>query len=183
MFGKVSRPVLAISFLAALAGCNKTQSGGAIDAGGSAAAPTPAVVQAACPQVVIRDGTNVHASYAKGAKNDPTKLVYQASLADTTRQCVQSESALTITVVVQGRVVSGPAGGPGKVTMPIRVAATDEDKTLYSELTQHAVEIPATGSAQFVFTKADVTLPAGAGSNVTVYVGFDEGPPAKGKKK
>lgn len=88
-----------------------------------------------------------------------------------------------MTVVVQGRVVSGPAGGPGKVTMPIRVAATDEDKTLYSELTQHAVEIPATGSAQFVFTKADVTLPAGAGSNVTVYVGFDEGPPAKGKKK
>ncbi len=183
VFGKVSRPVLAISFLAVLAGCNKTQTGGAIDAGGSAAAPTPAVIQAACPQVILRDGTSVFTSYAKGAKNDPTKVVYQASLADTTRQCVQSEGALTMTVVVQGRVVSGPAGGPGKVTMPIRVAATDEDKTLYSELTQHPVEIPSTGSGQFVFTKANVTLPAGAGSNVTVYVGFDEGPPAKGKKK
>ncbi|WP_457582526.1 hypothetical protein [Ensifer canadensis] len=182
MFGKVSRPVLAISFLAVLAGCNKTQSGGAIDAGGSAAAPTPAVVQAACPQVILREGTSSFRTYAKGGKDDPTKVIYQASLADTTRQCVLSETAMTVTVVVQGRVVSGPAGGPGKVTMPIRVAATDEDKTLYSELVQHVVEIPANGSTQFVFTKADVTLPAGAGSNATVFVGFDEGPPAKRKK-
>lgn len=182
VFGKVSRPVLAISFLAVLAGCNKTQSGGAIEAGGSAAAPTPAVVQAACPQVILRDGTSSFRTYAKGGKDDPTKVIYQVSLADTTRQCVLSETAMTVTVVVQGRVVSGPAGGPGKVTMPIRVAATDEDKTLYSELVQHVVEVPATGSTQFVFTKADVTLPAGSGSNAKVFVGFDEGPPAKRKK-
>ncbi|WP_112809412.1 hypothetical protein [Ensifer sp.] len=182
MFGKVSRPVLAISLLAVLAGCNKTQSGGAIETGGSAAAPTPAVVQASCPQVVLRDGTSSFRTYAKGGKDDPTKVIYQVSLADTTRQCVLSETAMTVTVVVQGRVVSGPAGGPGKVTMPIRVAATDEDKTLYSELVQHTVEVPATGSTQFVFTKADVTLPAGAGSTVKVFVGFDEGPPAKRKK-
>ncbi len=63
------------------------------------------------------------------------------------------------------------------MTLPIRVAATDGEKTLYSELTQYPVEVPA-GSAttQFVFTKADVTLPAGAGAEAKVFVGFDEGP-------
>lgn len=177
MSGKVSRRLLAVSLLLAAAGCNKTQSGGAIDAGGSATAPTPAVIQAACPPISLRDGTSSYRTYAKGAKDDPSKIVYQASLADTTRQCVQSPDKLTMTVVVQGRVVAGPAGGPGKVTLPIRVAATDGEKTLYSELTQYPVEVPA-GSAttQFVFTKADVTLPAGAGAEAKVFVGFDEGP-------
>lgn len=177
MFGKVSRRVLAVSLLAALAGCNKTQTGGAIESGGSASAATPAVIQAACPQVTLRDGTSSSRTYAKGAKDDPTKVVYQASLADTTRQCVQSEDALKVTVVVQGRVAAGPAGGPGKVTLPIRVAATDGEKTLYSELTQFPVEIPqGSASTQFVFTKADVTIPAGAGAEAKVFVGFDEGP-------
>jgi len=166
-----------MSVLLVAAGCNQTQNGGAIEAGGNANAPTPAVIQAACPPVMLRDGTASYRTYAKGGKDDPTKVVYQASLADTTRQCVQSADSLTVTVVAQGRVVAGPAGGPGKLTMPIRVAATDGEKTLYSELTQYPVEIP-TGSTttQFVFTKADVTLPAGAGSDAKIFVGFDEGP-------
>ncbi|OHV85607.1 hypothetical protein [Ensifer sp. LCM 4579] len=177
MSANVSRHLLAMSVLLAVAGCNKTQTGGAIEAGGSASAPTPAVVQAACPPVTLRDGTASYRTYAKGGKDDPTKVVYQASLADTTRQCVQSQDSLRVTVVAQGRVVAGPAGGPGKLTMPIRVAATDGEKTLYSELTQFPVEVPpGSTNAQFVFTKADVTLPAGAGADAKIFIGFDEGP-------
>ena len=183
MFGKVSSRLFAISLLALAAGCNKTDTGGAIDAGGSAAAPTPAVIQGTCPQVYLLDGTAAYRTYAKGAKDDPTQIVFQASLADTTRQCVQSDSQLVMTVVVQGRVVSGPAGGPGTVNLPIRVAATDGEKTLYSELTQFPVEIAAgAGASQFIFTKADIALPGGAGDFAKVYIGFDEGP-ASGKKK
>lgn len=177
MSANVSRHLLAMSVLLAVAGCNKTQTGGAIETGGSASAPTPAVVQAACPPITLRDGTASYRTFAKGGKDDPTKVVYQASLADTTRQCVQSEDSLKVTVVAQGRVVAGPAGGPGKLTMPIRVAATDGEKTLYSELTQYPVEVPpGSTNAQFVFTKADVTLPAGAGADAKIFIGFDEGP-------
>lgn len=177
MSGSRSRHLLAMSVLLAIAGCNKTQTGGAIETGGSANASTPAVIQAACPPVTLRDGTASYRTYAKGGKDDPTKVVYQASLADTTRQCVQSEDALKVTVVAQGRVVAGPAGGPGKLTMPIRVAATDGEKTLYSELTQYPVEVPpGSTNTQFVFTKADVTLPAGAGAEAKIFIGFDEGP-------
>jgi len=184
VFGKVSVRLLGISLLVVIAGCNKTDTGGAIDAGGSAAAPTPAVIQGACPQVYLLDGTANYRTYAKGAKDDPTKIVYQASLADTTRQCVQNESQLVMTVVVQGRVVAGPAGGAGTVNLPIRVAATDGKNTLYSELTQYPVEVPTgVGTTQFIFTKAQITLPAGAGDFAKVYVGFDEGPAAGKKKK
>ena len=183
MIGKVSSRVLGISLLLVAAGCNKTDTGGAIDAGGTAAAPTPAVVQGACPQVILLDGTAVHTSYAGGAKGDPTKLVYQATLVDTTRQCVQNESQLVMTVVVQGRVVSGPAGGATSVNLPIRVAATDGENTLFSELTQYPVTIQqGAGASQFIFTKANIALPGGAGSFAKVYVGFDEGPTGKKKK-
>lgn len=182
MIGINASRILAISLLAIVAGCNKTDSGGAIDAGGSAAAPTPAVVQGSCPQVFLLDGTAVYRTYAKGAKDDPTKLAYQASLADTTRQCVQSNNALTMTVVVQGRVIAGPAGGPGTVNLPIRVASSDGNTTLYSELTQFPVQVTNDGAAQFIFTKANVTIPGGAGNFAKVYVGFDEGPPAKKRR-
>ncbi|MCW0000374.1 hypothetical protein OE766_19280 [Pararhizobium sp. YC-54] len=180
MFGKISSRLLGISLLVLIAGCNKTDTGGAIDAGGSATAPTPAVIQGTCPQVYLLDGTANYRTYAKGAKDDPTKIVYQASLADTTRQCVQNESQLVMTVVVQGRVVSGPAGGAGTVNLPIRVAATDGKNTLYSELTQYPVDVQ-TGSAQFIFTKTDIALPGGAGDFAKIYVGFDEGPVKKKK--
>ena len=184
MFGKVSIRLLGISLLVVIAGCNKTDTGGAIDAGGSATAPTPAVIQGACPQVYLLDGTANYRTYAKGVKDDPTKIVYQASLADTTRQCVQNESQLVMTVVVQGRVVSGPAGGAGTVNLPIRVAATDGKNTLYSELTQYPVDVQTgTGSAQFIFTKTNIALPGGAGDFAKIYVGFDEGPAAGKKKK
>jgi hypothetical protein len=184
VFGKISSRLLGISLLVVIAGCNKTDTGGAIDAGGGATAPTPAVIQGTCPQVYLLDGTANYRTYAKGAKDDPTKIVYQASLADTTRQCVQNESQLVMTVVVQGRVVSGPAGGAGSVNLPIRVAATDGKNTLYSELTQYPVEVPAgVGTSQFIFTKTNVALPGGAGDFAKVYVGFDEGPVAGKKKK
>lgn len=185
MSGLMSSRLLVLSAaVGLLAGCNTPQSGGAIEAGGSATAPTPAVIQGACPQVYLLDGTAVHRTYAGGAKDDPTKIVYQASLTDTTRQCVQNENQLVVTVVVRGRVVSGPAGGPGSVNLPIRVAASDGSNTLFSELTQYPVQVQE-GTTQFIFTKANVTLPAGAGDFAKIYVGFDDGPakPTARRKK
>ena len=179
----VGRSAIVASLLI-LAGCNQTQTGGAIAAGGSATAPTPAVIQAACPQITLRDGTANYRTYTKGgAKDDPNAVVYQASIADTTRQCIQSETELKVTVVAQGRVVSGPAGGAGTITMPIRVAATDGDKVLFSELTQFPAEVQAgAGATQFLFSKV-IVLPAGAGSYAKIYLGFDEGPVATTKKR
>ncbi len=181
-----------MSLLIALAGCNKTEPTGniGITSGQNTVVPTgpnsaTLMVQGACPEIVLLDGTASYRTYAKGAKDDPSQITYQASLANTTRQCVINESQLKITVMAQGRVMAGPAGGPGTVTLPIRVAATDKgtakDLTLYSELTQFPVEVPAgTTTNQFVFTK-EVILPGGAGGDAKIYLGFDEGPPAKRK--
>jgi hypothetical protein len=180
VFGLNIRRFLGISLLAVVAGCNQTDNsnmGVTSDPSGVETAAQQqtqtAVVQGSCPQVYLRDGTAVLRRYAKGAKDDPQKLLFQATLADTTRRCVLNESQLTMTVMVQGRVVSGPAGSGGTVNVPIRVAASDGSTTLYSELVQFPVN---TEAGQFVFTQANVTIPGGSGGFTKVYVGFDEGP-------
>lgn len=178
--GMNSRRLLGIFLLAVLAGCNQTDSAGTLASAGEGAqqgqqqAP---IIQGACPQIVLRDGTSVYRTYAGNAKGDPRQVTFQATLADTTRQCVQGENSITVTVMAQGRIAAGPAGSTGTVTLPIRVAASDGDTTLYSELTQFSVEIPAdTGTAQFIFTDANVVIPGGAGPYAKIYLGFDEGP-------
>jgi len=185
------RRFLGTALLAVLAGCSQTDKpvtlGVTSDPSGMQTAAQEqtqiAVVQGSCPQVYLRDGTAVLERYGKGAKDDPQNLLYQATLADTTRQCVLNESQLVMTVMVQGRIVSGQAGGSGTVTLPIRVAVLDGTNELYSQLVQYPVTIPAdTGSGQFIFTQANIAVPGGSGGFTKVYVGFEDGP-AKKKRK
>ena len=181
VFAMNIRRFAGLSLLAILAGCNQTDKpadlGITSDPSGAQTATQQqtgtAVVQGSCPQVYLRDGTSVLRRYAKGSKDDPQNLSYQVTLADTTRQCVLNENQLVMTVMVQGRVVTGPAGSGGTANVPIRVAATDGKTTLYSELVQYPVN---TQAGQFIFTKGDVALPGGSGGFTKVYVGFDEGP-------
>lgn len=185
------RRFLGISLLAVVAGCNQTDKpadlGVTSDPSGVETAhqqqTQTAVVQGSCPQVYLRDGTAVLQRHGKGAKDDPQSLAYQVTLADTTRQCVLNESQLVMTVMVQGRVVTGPAGvGGSSVNVPVRVSVLDGSTSLYSEVVQHPVAIPADGgAAQFVFTKTGVAIPGGSGGFTKVYVGFDEGPARKKK--
>lgn len=186
----VSRGVLAASLLMVLSGCNAGNPGGVLGSAADKPAATPAAdpaanvaaaVQGFCPPITLREGTAYHRVYAKGAKDDATKIVYQASLADTTRSCTRSETGMTITAMVQGRLVAGPEGKAGQVMLPIRVAVTDGDKVIYSELTQFPVTLTDVAQAsQFVFTK-DVPVPPDVGGLTKVHVGFDEGPVKKKK--
>jgi hypothetical protein len=185
---KVVRSFFMLAALGLLAGCSSSNfSMGSKKAAAEANPAQPIVVQGACPQVYLREGTAFYTLYEKGAKKtpdgqaDPEKLRYEASLSDVTRQCTQTAGGLTMTVAAHGRLVTGPAGQSGaSVTMPIRVAVSDGDKAVYSELTQYPAGLAAgQGSTQFIFTKADIVLPGGVTPLTKVYVGFDEGPQPK----
>lgn len=189
MFGKFSRGLLAVSLAALVASCNSTSPTEGLSLGGGAQAasaqqPVTPVVQAYCPQVVMLEQSAIHQAFARGAEKDknPDKLLYQASLADVTRQCTANESTITINIVAQGRVVQGPAGAPGKINLPILVEVVDGDNVIYSQKVPFAVDLPV-GGTQFIFQKADVQIPnaqGGASRFTRVRLGFDSGAaPAK----
>ena len=148
-------------------------------AGAPAVAGTtaPPIVDGTCPQISLRDGTAYMRKFAGKKTEDQTKLVFQAALAETVRQCTLGASGFTITVQAQGRLVLGDAGKAGSYTLPIRVVVIDGDKTVYSELVKFEAQVPAGASAsQFLFTKSGIVIPGGIGSLGRIFLGFDEGP-------
>lgn len=147
------------------------------------AAPTvtEASLRAYCPQVTLREGTAFFSTYAKGGDGDPAKLAYQASIADVTRSCTAADGTTTINVAIAGKVIPGPAGGPGTITMPIRVAVVYGGEVLYSQLHKYQVAVGAEAT-QFLFSDPNVVIPTPAqGGTVQVFAGYDEGPPKKKK--
>jgi hypothetical protein len=168
---------------ALIAGCTAADPGAILNPRGSNPQPAidpvtnAAVVQGACPQVQLREGTAFYRTYAKGGDGDPSKVIHQASIADTTRQCRISGGQMVMTVVASGRLVAGPAGKAGQVDVPVRVAVLDGETVLYSELQKQPVVLTdGAPTTQFVFTNPSVTFPASASRSAKVYIGFDPGP-------
>ncbi len=189
-FGLVSKGLVAASLLGMLAACSTADTKSALGLGATqTAAPQPAVVQGNCPRIVLRDGTAYHDVYVGGTKPaadgsmDQAKLMYQASIANTTRQCRLEGGQMVITVQVAGRIVLGQAGAKGNAKLPIRVAVTDGDKVLFSELVPFEAPLPTSEPAsQFLFSKDNVTIPVGA-DTAMIYVGFDNGSDKAATKK
>ena len=126
--------------------------------------------------MTLREGTASFTNYAKGGDGDPTKLVYQASISDVTRSCTRANGTMTIKVAVAGRVVPGPLATAGPVTMPIRVAVTQGDEVLYSQLHKYQVNVDANSATQFVFTDPNVNIPIPPDGQGRVFAGYDDGP-------
>lgn len=130
-----------------------------------------------CPAVELRQGTAYYDTYQKGGKGDRSKLVYQASISDVTRKCRYGAGTVNIDVAVAGRVVPGPVGTGGTVTMPIRVAVLRGSDVLYSKLHKYQVQVSDTaGATQFIFNDPSVTIPTPDSQNIRIFAGYDEGP-------
>src|SRR2546421_1895137 len=163
---------------------------------GNNAANTAAEVD--CPGVNVRQGASTLSITQPGAEAGPMTTRYQVSIAQTARECAPLGSVMTMKVGVEGRVLLGPAGGPGQIDVPLRMAVVQEGaspKTIVSKFYKLAVAIPpGQTSVPFVPVEQDLTLPtprAADFDSYVVYVGFDprslntkpERPAKKAKKK
>ena len=108
--------------------------------------PTDFLATGYCPPLNIRAGTEALIVYERGHEDDPAYVRYQASIGKTARECHTSGSTLTVKVGVAGRVVGGPKGPAGTVTLPIRVVVVRQiggAKPLYSEFFKAPVALAA----------------------------------------
>jgi hypothetical protein len=131
-----------------------------------------------CPPVQIRGGTQAFVVYERGHDLEPEFVRHQASITKTARECSRTADGLAIKIGVGGRVVAGPKGGPGTVTMPIRVVVSKQSGgVLYSELFKVPVDIaPPDLGSDFSKVVDNVAVPVGPDDrDLIVFVGFDEG--------
>src|SRR5258708_21464660 len=84
-------------------------------------------------------------------------------------------------VGVQGRIIVGPAGGPGQIDIPLRYAVVREGagpKTIVTKFKRLPADVPS-GQSNAVFSDVEETLsfplPSRAElATYMVHVGFDE---------
>jgi len=85
-------------------------------------------------------------------------------------------------VGVEGRVIVGPAGGPGEVDVPLRIAIVDSPagnpQTVLTKLIRIPVTLgPSDGSMTFTHVEDGLAFPMPTSAeidNYIVYIGFDQ---------
>jgi hypothetical protein len=134
-----------------------------------------------CPGVDYRQGAATYnITDTKSAENAALNLKYLASFVKTARECDVRGPNVTIRVGVQGRVVVGPAGSPGTVTIPLRYALVKEGlepNVIWTKLYTFNVSIPSTNlNVPFTHIEEDMTVPIPPADELAayvVYIGFD----------
>ena len=134
-----------------------------------------------CPPVVIRAGTEAMSLYEHGHEAEPDYVRFLGSIAKTARECHQNGDTVSIKLGVSGRVVAGPKGSAGTITLPLRIAVTKQvgggKGPLYSQLFKIQVSVsPPTLGADYSQVFDQVSFKMGPDDHdLIVYVGFDEG--------
>lgn len=148
-----------------------------------------------CPGVEVRQGASTLAVNTPGAEASPMNTRYQVTIGQIARECAALGGVMTMKVGVQGRVLLGPAGGPGQVDVPLRLAVVEEGpdpRAVLSKFARLTVSVPPGQTAvPFMHVEQDMTFPMPRGNALeayVVYVGFDpvgqkpERKPVKKKK-
>jgi hypothetical protein len=139
-----------------------------------------------CPGVTVRSGASTLMIGGKAANADPgdtgaLDLRYQGTIIRTARECHVAAGAMTMKVGVEGRIITGPAGGPGTVDVPLRVAVVQEGvnpKPIASRFARIPVTIASDNDrVTFSHVEQDISfplpVPLGNIDAYVVYVGFD----------
>jgi hypothetical protein len=202
-FGIAAAAVLSLALIAA--GCSSSGAPSASAAGSSSfrdrfmglfndASPQPAAAASAqgqpqssnvdpdydCPGMEIRSGASTLAVRAPAREQTPEDLRYQVNIGRMARDCRIQGNTMLMKVGVEGRVVLGPAGTPGEVDVPVRLALVQEGvepKTIWTKLYRTPVTIPAgDGNVPFVIVDENVSFPVDPStiSAYVLYVGFDQ---------
>ena len=180
----VARWALFAALGLALAACSARDTASFLAAG--APGPKPATSNegftksAYCPPLQVRGGTEAMTIYERGHDNEPAYIRFLASITKTARECHLQGNTLVMKIGVAGRVVAGPKGGPGSLTLPIRIAVAKQiggERPLYSQLFKIPVTVGPpdfSGAYSQVFDQVTFQV-APDDRDLLAYVGFDEG--------
>lgn len=187
--GRFLQGLALAGFMLAAAGCQSGDAGGVLGLGGGAKEPKSqegkvlaSELLAFCPRVIVKEQEGALNRYAKGGEDDPAKLAWQAAISESTRSCNRQTGMLAMNVAVAGRIVTGPVGASGAVTLPIKISVVRGDgEVLYSQVHNHQVALSGGQAQQFLFNDPNVVVPIPENNSIQVFAGFDPGP-AKKKK-
>ncbi len=145
-----------------------------------------------CPSVAIRFGASTLAVGMPGKPASGNDLRYQGSITRTARDCNLQNGQVTVRIGILGRIITGPAGAPPTVDVPMRVAVVQEgapEKVIVTKAFRTTVAMEGENT-EFSIVAEDIVYPApteAANDKYIFYVGFDPAAlkpePARKRKK
>jgi hypothetical protein len=149
-------------------------------AASSQAAAETALAETDCPALDIRQGASTLIINAPSSEPSAMTVRYQTSFTRAARECSVIGRSMSMKIGVQGRIIVGPAGGPGKLDVPLRIALVHEGpqpKTITTKLQRIPVTI-SEGQRNVAFTHIEEGFsfalpPRGELQSYIVYIGFD----------
>ena len=185
-----------------LVGCGSSNllSGSALDLFSTSSKATTGTTEAGsesntdveCPGITVRTGAATLMIGSKpGEEPSALDLRYQVTIVRTARECRVNSGVMTMKVGIEGRVITGPAGGPGTINVPLRLVVVQEGvnpKTIVSRFASVQVSVAsAVDRVPFTHIDPEISFPMPQpASNIdayVVYVGFDPAGAQQEKKK
>lgn len=141
-------------------------------------------IDAGCPRLVIAPHDNYITFYEVGHVGDALAVAQRGEITKTARECQVEPGRVTVKYGFSGRVLLGPKGQPGSVTLPIMVAVNDGKRTrIQTDSVKIDVNVGLDKPISYFSTVRTITFPVAEGARPGEYqltVGFDSKAPSSG---
>jgi hypothetical protein len=133
-----------------------------------------------CPEIRIPLDGELYAFFETNHPGDPKFIRYLASISKTARECLAvTETGIVLKLGIAGRVMAGPKGGAGKVTLPFRVTVIKQqgNVVMHDKPYTTTVTVGGTGlAADFAHVIESLSFKRTVlDEDIIIYVGFDHG--------
>jgi hypothetical protein len=137
----------------------------------------PAGYSANCPQVVAWPRDRLLTVYQPDRVGDTNAVVPRGEITKMARECQLFADRVVVKYGFAGRVLLGPKGGPGAVTLGVnvRVAGTRQN-TLATDKMKVTTTIPPGGPAGYFSIVKEISFPVAVGTrpqDYKIFVAFD----------
>jgi hypothetical protein len=132
-----------------------------------------------CPAFSVAPGgknITIRSNSAESPK-DVMSVLHRGEITKTARECASSPQGIVVKYGFAGRVLLGPQGKSGNITLPVKVTVVDDlRRTVKSETLRLSVAVPSGQTSGYFSMVRTITVPIGPGMTAKSYqvnVAFD----------
>lgn len=153
-------------------------------AGDGTSPPAIASDAGGCPRFVVGDRDANVTIYEAGRVGDGLAILHRGEITKTARECLSSPGQVTVRYGFSGRVLLGPKGKTGTVSLPVKVVVTDAKRAkVATDSLKVDVDVVVEKPIGYFSAVKSITIPVPEGSRpgeFEVFVGFDRTVPGAG---
>ncbi len=141
-------------------------------------------VAGGCPRFLVWPRDHHVTIYEPGRAGDGLAVVHRGEITQTARECQLAGNRITVKYGFSGRVLLGPRGKPGDVTLPVNIFVTDAKRQrIQTETATISVAVSTDKPIGYFSSVRTVSfdVPEGARpGEFEIFVGFDQKAPGAG---